>query len=141
MAECEHAGSVADLKALDTVRDRHVAALNAGDAQAWAAQFTDDAVQMPPNAPGNVGRENIASWSKGFLDQFHVRFALAVYEVRLFGEWAFERGAYTINLTSKAGGPPMQDIGKYLTIYQRKPGDSWRIARDIWNSNNPPPSM
>jgi hypothetical protein len=47
MAECEHAGSVADLKALDTVRDRHVAALNAGDAQAWAAQFTDDAVQMP----------------------------------------------------------------------------------------------
>ena len=82
MAECEHAGSVADLKALDTVRDRHVAALNAGDAQAWAAQFTDDAVQMPPNAPGNVGRENIASWSKGFLDQFHVRFALAVYEVQ-----------------------------------------------------------
>ena len=35
----------------------------------------------------------------------------------------------------------MQDIGKYLTIYQRKPGDSWRMARDIWNSNNPPPSM
>jgi ketosteroid isomerase-like protein len=117
MAECEHSGSVADLKALDTVRDRHVAALNAGDAQAWV---TDDAVQMPPNAPGNVGRENIASWSKGFLDQFHVRFAIAVYEVRLFGEWAFERGAYTINLTSKAGGPPMQDIGKYLTILPAK---------------------
>jgi hypothetical protein len=23
----------------------------------------------------------------------------------------------------------MQDIGKYVTIYQRKPGDSWRMAR------------
>jgi hypothetical protein len=35
----------------------------------------------------------------------------------------------------------MPDIGKYLTIYQRKLGDSWRMARDIWNSNNPPPGM
>ena len=40
MAECEHAGSVADLKALDTVRDRHIAALNAGDAQAWELDST-----------------------------------------------------------------------------------------------------
>ena len=106
-----------------------------------AAQFTEGAVQMPPNAPGNVGKQNIALWSKGFLDQFHVRFALAVYEVRVFGESAFERGTNTIDLTSKAGGVPMQDIGKYLTIYQRKLGDSWRMARDIWNSNNPPPCM
>jgi uncharacterized protein (TIGR02246 family) len=119
----------------------HVAALNAGDAQAWAAQFTDDAVQMPPNAPGNVGRLKIASWSQAFLDQFRVHFALAVDEVRVLGEWAFERGSYSIRLTSKAGGPPMQDIGKYLTIYQRTPGDTWRMSRDIWNSNNPPPAM
>jgi hypothetical protein len=72
-AEYEHTGSDADLKALDTVRDRYVAALNAGHAQEWAAQFTEDAVQMPPNAPGNVGKQNIALWSKGFFDQFHVR--------------------------------------------------------------------
>ncbi len=141
MAEYEHTGSDADLKVLDMVRDRHVAALNAGDAQAWAAQFTEDGVQMPPNAPGNVGKQNIASWSKRFLDQFHVRFALSVNEVRVFGEWAFERGTYTIDLTSKGGGAPIQDIGKYVTIYQRKLGDSWRMARDIWNSNNPPPGM
>ncbi len=141
MAEYEHTGSDADLKALDVVRDRHVAALNAGDAEAWAAQFTEDGVQMPPNAPGNIGKQNIALWSKGFLDQFHARFALAVDEVRVFGEWAFERGTYTINLTPKGGGAPMQDIGKYVTIYQRKIGDNWRMARDIWNSNNPPPGM
>jgi ketosteroid isomerase-like protein len=70
-----------------------------------------------------------------------VHFALAVDEVRVSGEWAFEKGNFTISLTSKAGGPPMQDIGKYLTIYQRKPGGAWRMARDIWNSNNPPPAM
>jgi uncharacterized protein (TIGR02246 family) len=141
MTEHERIGNEVDLKAIDVVRDAHVAALNAGDAQAWVAQFTDDAVQMPPNAPPNVGAANIASWSQAFLDHFRVRFALAVDEVRVSGEWGFERGTYTIGLTAKAGGPAMQEIGKYLTVYQRNPGNTWRMARDIWNSNSPPSAM
>ena len=83
----------------------------------------------------------IRSWSGAFLDQFRLQFALEVNEARVLGEWAFERGGYTISLNPKAGGPLMQDIGKYITVYQRKTGDTWRIARDIWNSSNPPPSM
>src|SRR5215211_4479963 len=92
-----------DLQSIDKIRVAHVAALNSGNAQAWAAQFTKDAVQMPPNAPENIGRPNIKSWSQAFLSQFRVHFALAVDEVHVMSEWAFERGSYTINLTSKAG--------------------------------------
>jgi uncharacterized protein (TIGR02246 family) len=141
MTKYERIGSEADLEAIAMVRDAHVAALNAGDTEAWVAQFTDDGVQMPPNAPANVGRTMIRSWSQAFLDQFRLQFGLAVDEVRVLGEWAFERGGYMISLNPKVGGPPMQDIGKYITVYQRKPGDTWRMARDIWNSNNPPPDM
>ena len=141
MPEYERIGSEIDLEDINRVRDAHVAALNAGDAEAWAEQFTDDGVQMPPNAPANVGRTMIGSWSQAILAQFRLQFALAVDEVRVLGEWAFERGGYTISLHPKAGGPPMQDRGKYITVYQRKPGDTWRMARDIWNSNNPPPGM
>ena len=141
MSKSERTGSETDLEAIDRVRAAHVAALNAGDAEAWAGQFTDDGVQMPPNAPANIARTMIGSWSRAFLDQFRVEFALEVDEVRVFGEWAFERGGYTISLDPKAGGPRMQDIGKYITVYQRKAGDTWRMARDIWNSSNPPPGM
>jgi uncharacterized protein (TIGR02246 family) len=141
MSRAERIGSETDLETIDRVRETHVAAVNAGDAEAWVAQFTDDAVQMPPNAPANVGRTMIGSWSRAFLDQFRLQFSLAVDEVRVLGEWAFERGDYTISLNPKAGGPTMQDIGKYITIYQRKPGGAWRMARDIWNSSHPPPGM
>lgn len=135
----ERHGSETDLKAIDRVRDAHVSALKAGDAQAWAAQFTADGVQMPPNAPANTGRAMIEAWSQAFLGQFRVQFALAVDEVRVLGEWALERGGYTIGLDPIAGGPPIQDIGKYITVYQREAGDEWRMARDIWNSSNPLP--
>jgi uncharacterized protein (TIGR02246 family) len=141
MNEYEHTGSEVDLKAIDSVRDAHVAAVNAGDARAWAEQFTDDGVQMPPNMPVNVGRSAIESWSKGFMDLFGLEFALSVEEVRVLGGWAFERGTYTIVFSPKSGGPSMQDAGKYITIYQRESGESWRMARDIWNSSNSLPGQ
>lgn len=141
MTDYESIGSQIDLEAIERVRDAHVTALNADDAEAWVAQFTEDGVQMPPNAPANLGRTMIRSWSQAFLGQFRLQFALAVEEVRVLGEWGFERGGYTISLHPKAGGPLMQDKGKYITVYQLKPGDSWRIARDIWNSSNPPLGM
>jgi uncharacterized protein (TIGR02246 family) len=138
MSEYEHTGDEIDVKAIDSVREAHVAALNDGDARAWAALFTDDGVQMPPNMPANIGRSAIEGWSTGFMDMFGLQFALSVDEVRVLGEWAFERGTYTIGLKPRSGGPSMQDAGKYITIYQRQPGDGWRMARDIWNSDKPP---
>ncbi len=140
MTRYEHTVAETDLEAIDRIRETHVSAVNAGDAEAWAGLFTDDGVQMPPHAPANTGRTAIAEWSRGFMGLFHMEFALAVDEVHVQDEWAFERGTYAITLNPKAGGPPMQDAGKYITVYQRQPGDHWRMARDIWNSNTPLPS-
>ena len=125
-----------DLEAIDRVRETHVAALNRGDVDAWVAVFADDGIQMPPNTPANVGKEMIRSWSQAFLGAFGAGFALSVEEGRVLGDWAFERGTYRITLTPKAGGTPIEDTGKYITLYQRQPGGGWRMARDIWNSNN-----
>ena len=120
----------------------HVAALNIGDVDAWATAFANDGVQMPPNAPANVGRDNIQAWSGAFLSAFRAEFSLAPEEVQVTGaDWAFERGTYKITLTPKGGGDPIQDAGKYITVYQRQPDDRWAMARDIWNSNNPLPGM
>jgi len=138
MSQQEQSNHQADVEALNHVREVHIAALNDGDVNAWVAAFTDDGVQMPPNAPANRGRESIRAWSQAFLAPFRVQFTLAVDEVQVASDWAFERGTYTITLTPKAGGEPMQDIGKYLTLYQRQPGGAWGMARDIWNSNHPP---
>ena len=66
-----------ELEGLDSLREAHVAALNAGDGDAWVACFTADAVQMPPNAPANVGAENIRGWSGGMLAAFSAEFALS----------------------------------------------------------------
>ncbi len=130
-----------DIQGLEQLREAHVAALNRGDGAAWAGCFAADAVQMPPNLPANVGIDDIRQWSQGFLAAFDVEFALAPAEVEQAGDgWAFERGAYEIALTPKGGGvDPLRDRGKYVTVYRRE-GDGWRMARDIWNSDQPLPA-
>jgi len=127
-----------EVQALERRREAHVAALNAGDPDAWVACFAADAVQMPPNSPANVGADEIRSWSGGMLAAFHVEFSLSPEEVRIGGaDWAFERGSYAITLAPRAGGDSIRDAGKYITLYQSQSDGAWLMARDIWNSNNP----
>jgi len=59
-----------ETQAIDRTRDAHVAAPNRSDANGWAAAFTDDGVQMPPNFPANVGRDDIRAWSRSVPGSF-----------------------------------------------------------------------
>src|SRR5207248_3636648 len=88
----------ADLASIDRMREAHVAALNEGDTEAWVNLFAADGIQMPPNAPANAGRTSIRQWCAALLSPFRVTFSLAVDEVQVAGDWAFERGRYRIAL-------------------------------------------
>ena len=58
-----------------------MAALNAGDANAWTACFATDAVQMPPNQPPNIGTERIHEWTHGFLAAFRADFSIVPHDI------------------------------------------------------------
>jgi uncharacterized protein (TIGR02246 family) len=131
----------AQLAEIDRAREVHVAALNAGDAEAWAGCFDASAIQMPPDQPPNAGSEQILNWSRGFLGAFSAEFSLAPAEIELAGPaCAFEYGAYEITLVPRGGGEPLRDAGKYVTIYRRKDSRRWLMVYDIWNSNGPSPA-
>jgi ketosteroid isomerase-like protein len=43
-------------------------------------------------------------------------------------------------MTPKAKGKPMEESSKYLVILKRQADGSWKISRDIENSNTPMPA-
>ena len=131
----------ADVEAINAVREQEIAAFTAGDIDGLLALFTDDGVVMPPNAPVAVGKEAVRSWLQDLYEQNSVQGTYTSSEVAVVGDWAFERLAFTLTLTPVAGGEPIQDVGKAVHIYQRQPDGSWKIAWDIWNSDNPPAEM
>jgi ketosteroid isomerase-like protein len=56
-------------------------------------------------------------------------------EVQVSGDLAFARGTYAATVTPKAGGEETFIDGKYMTILKRQTDGSWKIHRDIFNSN------
>jgi uncharacterized protein (TIGR02246 family) len=137
-ASPEGSAQLTDRELIEELRSAHVAALNAGNAEALVDVFAEDAVQMPPNAPANAGKTSIRAWAKAFLDAFRVKFTLSVTELQIAGDRAIESGAYTIALTPAGDGQSLQDKGKYITVYKRSSTGGWAVARDIWNSDHSP---
>lgn len=124
--------------AVEQIWDRYSSSLNSGDIDAWVALWTEDGVQMPPDSPPVVGKESIRQRNGAVLDQFSFEMSITNQEVEAAGDWAYARGTYTATLTPRGGGEPVLIDGKYMTILQRQPDGSWKIHRDIFNSNVPP---
>ena len=129
----------ADMEAINKVLEQEVAAINAGDVEAFVALFTDDAVLMPPGDPAGIGTQAVRSWTQELFDQFTVQYTATSEEIVVAGNWAFQRLSITLTLTPVAGGDPIQLNAKGIHICQRQGDGSWKLTRDIWNDDNPPP--
>ncbi len=121
--------------AINGVWSRYTSSLNSGDIDGWMSLWVDSGVQMPPNEPPVIGKEAIRARNKGVLDRFAFSMTITNHEVGVGGDWAFARGTFAATLTPKAGGAAVSIDGKYMTILARQPDGSWKIHRDIFNSN------
>lgn len=115
------------VKAID---ERIMAAFAAGDADAVAAQYTEDALLIPPELPTLEGRSAIAEHYRGVLSEYTVRLQAQADEVEINGDWAWLRGRFEHVTESRAGGESLSGTGRYLAIARRGPDGVWRMHRD-----------
>lgn len=124
--------------AVDSIWEEYSASLNAGDVDRWVELWTEDGVQMPPGEPYVEGKEAILARNAQAFAPFDVEMEIENLEVGSGPEWAFARGVYSAMLTPKEGGSVVPVDGKYMTILQQQPDGTWKVHRDIFNSNVPP---
>jgi len=113
-------------------------AFNAGDAEAMAAMYWDDALLMPPNEPSATGHEGIRdSLAAGAAFVRDAGWTMNIPEagkIDIAGHLAYEQGDYTV--TDAEGN--VIDKGKYLGVFEKRDG-VWKYIRDTWNSDLLPP--
>jgi len=135
----EATSTEANVEAINRVHDDHTTALNAGDATAYVALLAEGAVLMPPNQPAIIGEDAIREYRQTEFDQITLEVTRPSEEVVVAGDWAFVRHTYAGKQTPKAGGEPTELSGKGITILERQPDGSWKIARYMWSGDDPPP--
>lgn len=124
-------------RAIAEVRETLVTSLNAGDLDRWSSLFAADAVQMPPHAAPNNGRNSIRAWGQTLMGCLHMRVSLSPDDFQASGDLAFESGSYDSRMTVRHSGEVLSDHGKYVVVYRRDAHNHWAIAREIWNSDKP----
>lgn len=130
----------AEIAKIGALRNQFATAFNANDAAAVAGMFTDDAVIMPSNHAAVEGKAAIQSWYETMYKEMSVKIALTPLETQVAGDWGFDRGTALLTITPKGKGKPMKESSNYLVIVKRQADGSWKVARDIDNSNTPMPA-
>jgi uncharacterized protein (TIGR02246 family) len=114
--------------------------VNRGNAAAGAAAYTDDAILMPPNHSPVEGKQAIEKYLAEISSQLQAsNFQLSILEVDVQGDTTIVRGTYSSSFTVPGTDAPMEDRGKTLNVWKRQADGSWKLHRDIWNSNMPIP--
>jgi ketosteroid isomerase-like protein len=98
----------------------------------------EDAVDLPPHRPAVIGREAIRTFLQTDVDRFTMNFADEIVEVEVEGDLAVIWSNYTVTLTPRGDGEPIENNGKWLKVLKRQLDGSWKFSHNIWNSDNPP---
>ena len=112
-----------EIKALDSGVAN---AINAGDAAAVAAHYTDDAAIHPPGAGRMDGKEAIQVYWQAGIDAGLSEVSIVASSVDVTGDGSVSVGT----LSGKMGDAAL--TGKYIVIGKKTAG-GWKIYHDIWN--------
>ena len=113
-----------------------------GNTEKTLALYTADAISMPSNEPM---RDGIAAIRKASEEMAKTGWKCKAFEattlkVMVNGQEITEIGNYKISMTMPGMDMPMDDYGKYLTVWEKQKDGSLKTKIEIWNSDINPMS-
>lgn len=125
-----------EVAAIGDLREQWAEGARAGDAASVVALYTEDAIEMPPDAPAIEGRSAIhARLEESFEGLADI--TLTAAETTGRDGLAYDRGTYSV--TVDVEGQMVTETGEFITILTKQADGSWRLHRLIWNRDAPPP--
>ena len=120
--------------AIEAANARFSALAAQGDGAALAGLYAKDGAVMPAGSDPIRGTQAIAKFWQNAFSSGVAAIELKTVEVYGQGATATEVGEYALH--DKAG--KLLDRGKYIVIWHNEGGE-WKLLRDMFSSNAPPP--
>jgi len=115
--------------------DWAAAAIEATDVDRIVGFWSDDAKVYPPGVPVIEGKDAIREFVAGGLSTPGFSVSWEPEEVIVFQDG---RSGYSTGLNSFTAPGPDGDlvttVGRYVTIWRKRPDGSWECVIDIWNT-------
>ncbi len=114
-----------------------------GNSEKLLSLYTEDAISMPSYQPIHDGIAAIrkANDEMAKTGVKYNSFAPTTLKVIANGNLITEIGTYKISMSMPNMDKPIEDQGKYLTIWEKQKDGSLKVKVEIWNSDVDPMSM
>jgi uncharacterized protein (TIGR02246 family) len=118
-------------------------AMLAGDTEKNLSLYTTDAISMPSYEPMHAGIDAIRKSSEEMKKSGWkcLSFEPTTLKVIVNGSMITEIGTYKISMSIPMMDKPMDDHGKYLTIWEKQKDGSLKVKVDTWNTDVNPMTM
>ena len=128
---------------IDNINKEMSMAMIQGDSDKMLSMYTEDAISLPSYRPMLVG---IAEIKKANMDDMKKGWKTTAFELNnkkiiTSGNLVTDIGTYKISMSMPGSDKPMDDHGKYLTIYEKQKDGSLKIKVETWNTDVDPMSM
>lgn len=122
----------------ESFKKRHnkwVEIVNSGNVEAYAKLLAEEVVWIPPGQQPITGREAFKEWLSPFMDKYSYDFSITDEQIRVSGDWVFERARFISKMTPLEGGEPMKHSGTFSVLWNRGSDNKWYIERYIDDSD------
>jgi len=127
-----------DVEAIEDWLAQTIAAYNSGDAEAALALYADETLSMPPlETPMDTEQERATM--QAFFGENDIQLAANAEEIVVAGDLGVLRVTYSESWTPKGEGEAGVQRGTWLVILRKQGDGSWKLWRDMWTSETPPP--
>jgi len=105
-----------------------------GNLERVVGYYSPDVVYMSPGVPDAIGRDAVAKNWQALLSSYSVRVKVRVVEVKILGDYAYDRASFMLTLTPKSGGKKQQTGGRVFEVLRKEQG-KWKSLRVMVNSD------
>ena len=131
------ADSNALAKVLTQLDDDWSKAAATKNADTVASFYATDAIAYPPNEPMVIGQPAAKKvWASYFADStFSISWKTAHAGASGSGDLGFTAGTYEDSFRGRDGAM-VTEKGKYVCIWAKQAGGTWKAVHDIWNADS-----
>lgn len=113
----------------------YLEAFNSHDPGKCAAMFAPGGQMLAAGMPAASTPDQIKKVFATFYGMKDLKFSWKPTSAMASGNLGFSSGTYELSFTDN--GKPVKDKGKYVTVWQKQGDGTWKVIRDIENSDGP----
>jgi len=126
----------ADVKSIRTWYENYTDAINSADIERILSYESDDICYYPANQPFFSGKENLRQWFISYFNYFSPIENFSFLDFKVYGDFAYVVGKYSIRGKIKQSGEEFKDNGKFTNFFKRISDGNWICTQSLWNSDS-----